>query len=95
MLVIIHPNDITGVSITVPTPEALHFATIQEIAFKDVPHNVPYWIVERDTLPDWAFRDAWQISDTIGDPDGIGGESTEFPAELLEKYYEWLEKGKK
>ena len=90
MLVIIHPNDETGVSITIPAPETLNFATIYEIAYKDVPHNVPYWIMEYDDLPDWAFRDAWQISDSIGEPDGYGGESPEFPAEIVAKYYEFI-----
>ena len=76
-----------GVSYLVPTKEALSFATIGQIAEKDVPHNLPYWIVDNSILPkDDTFRDAWEIGNSFGEPDGFGGESNQFDAELLEKY---------
>ena len=76
-----------GVSILIPTEEALSFATIEQIAEKDVPHNLPYWIVSTSDIPtDRTFRNAWEIDESFGEPDGFGGESNEFDAELLAKY---------
>jgi hypothetical protein len=68
-----------------PTQEALSFATIQQIAEKDVPHNLPYWIVDETTLPIEPIEQ-WQLDGIQGEPDGFGGESNEFDAELLAKY---------
>lgn len=78
-----------GVSILIPTEEALSFATIEQIAEKDVPHNLPYWIVSTSDIPESrTFRNAWEIDESFGEPDGFGGESNEFDEELLRKYYE-------
>lgn len=86
---IIYKNESGGVSIITPTDEALSFATIEAIAEKDVPHNLPYWIVPTSDIPtDRTFREAWEIDESFGEPDGFGGESNEFDAELLRKYYE-------
>jgi hypothetical protein len=42
-----------------------------EVAKKDVPANVPYIIVEADTIPsDRTFRDAWEAD--FSNPDGYG-----------------------
>lgn len=91
MLRILHGNNEGGVTITTPSPEALKFATIYEIAEKDVEPNNPYWIIDdADMPPDDEHRNAWEISDTIGEPDGFGGESSEFPEALLNKYYEMI-----
>ena len=58
------------------------------LAEKDVPHDLPYWIVESSTIPtDRTFRSAWEIDESFGEPDGFGGESNEFDAELLKAYY--------
>jgi len=58
------------------------------IAEKDVPHNLPYWIVEDSVIPeDRTFRSAWEIDESFGEPDGFGGESNEFDSELLKAYY--------
>lgn len=76
-----------GVSFLVPTNDALSFATIQQIAEKDVDKDLPYWIVDSSVLPqDNTFRDAWEIDESYGDPDGFGGESNEFDEELLKAY---------
>ena len=78
-----------GVGVLIPTEEALSFATIEQIAEKDVPHNLPYWIVNTSDIPtDRTFRNAWEIDESFGEPDGFGGENNEFDAELLRKYYE-------
>lgn len=86
---IIYKNQDNSVSVLIPTSEALSFATIEQIAEKDVPHNLPYWIVPTSGIPtDRTFRGAWEIDESFGEPDGFGGENNEFDEELLRKYYE-------
>ena len=88
---IIYKNQDNSVSILTPTNEALSFATIEQIAEKDVPHNLPYWIVPTSDIPtDRTFRDAWEVDESFGEPDGFGGENNEFDAELLANYYKEL-----
>lgn len=85
---ITYKNEFGGISIITPTQEALSFATISAIAEKDVPHNLPYWIVEDSVIPEnRTFRSAWEIDESLGEPDGFGGESSEFDDELLKAYY--------
>lgn len=85
---IIYKNQDNTVSLLIPTSEALKFATLQAIAEKDVPHNLPYWIVDASTIPsDRTFRGAWEIDESFGEPHGFGGENNEFDAELLAAYY--------
>lgn len=84
---IIFKNEDNSIGIITPTGEALRFATIEQIAEKDVPHNLPYWVVNESVIPtDRTFRNAWEIDESFGEPDGFGGESNEFDAELLAKY---------
>lgn len=86
---IIYKNQDNSVSILIPTSEALSFATIEQIAEKDVPAGLPYWIVPTSDIPtDRTFRGAWEIDESFGEPDGFGGENNEFDEELLRKYYE-------
>ena len=85
---IIYKNKDNSIGIITPTDEALSFATIEQIAEKDVPHNLPYWIVETSVIPeDRTFRSAWEIDENFCKPDGFGGESNEFDDELLKAYY--------
>ena len=84
---IVYKNPDNTVSILIPMQEALSFATIEQIAEKDVPHSLPYWIVEDSAVPtDRTFRNAWEIDESFGEPDGFGGENNEFDEELLRKY---------
>ena len=84
---IIYKNTDNTVGILIPTEEALSFATIEQIAEKDVPKDLPYKIVDVSDIPtDRTYRNAWVWDDTIV-PDGFGGESNEFDAELLARYY--------
>jgi len=84
---IIFKNQDNSIGILTPTEEALSFATVEQIAEKDVPHNLPYWIVEDSAIPtDRTDRDRWTLDETAINPDGFGGESNEFDAELLEEY---------
>ena len=69
---IIYKNPNNTVSIIVPTPEALQFMTIEQIAKKDVPTGLKYKIVDVSEVPsDREFRDAWTI-DEAELTDGIG-----------------------
>ena len=93
---IIYKNQDNSVSILIPTSEVLSFATIEQIAEKDVPHNLPYWIVPTSDIPtDRTFRGAWEIDESFGEPDGFGGENNEFDAELLANYYKELNNANK
>jgi hypothetical protein len=84
---IIYKNTDNTVGILIPTNEALAFATIEQIAEKDVPFELPYKIVLTADIPsDRTYRNAWEWDDTIV-PDGFGGESNEFDTQLLEAYY--------
>ncbi len=88
---IIFKNKDTSIGIITPTEEVLRFATIEQIAEKDCPYNLPYWIVEDSLIPESrTFRSAWTVDESFGEPDGFGGESNEFDAELLAKYKESL-----
>ena len=85
---IIYKNLDNSVGVIIPTQEVLKFATVLQVAEKDVPHNLPYWIVEDSAIPtDRTFRSAWEIDENLGKPDGFGGESNEFDDELLKAYY--------
>ena len=81
---IIFKNEDNSIGIITPTEEALSFATIAQIAEKDVVHNLPYWIVEDSVIPEnRTFRSAWEIDESFGKPDGFGKESNEFTNEQL------------
>lgn len=88
----VYKNEDGSIGMIVPTQEAIGmFASERDgmiaICEKDVPHNLPYWIVEDSVIPtDRTFRSAWEIDESYGTPDGFGGESNEFDAELLAKY---------
>tara|TARA_Y100000287_G_C14072941_1_gene281729 strand:- start:122 stop:361 length:240 start_codon:yes stop_codon:yes gene_type:complete len=58
-----------GLSIITPTGEL----SVAEVARKDVPAGVNYWIVEDSEIPtDRTFRNAWELGDSLGAPDGQG-----------------------
>ena len=85
---IIYKNQDNTVSILIPTSEALKFATIEQVAEKDCPYNLPYWIAEDSVNPkDRTFRSAWEIDERFGKPDGFGKTSTEFTDEVLLEMY--------
>ena len=85
---IIFKNKDNSIGIITPTDEALSFATIEQIAEKDCPYNLPYWIVEDSVIPEnRTFRSAWEIDENFVEPTGFGGETNEFDEELLKAYY--------
>jgi len=76
---IIFKNEDNSIGIITPTDEALSFATIEQIASKDTPSGLPYWIVDTEVVPsDRTFRNAWEADESV-EPDGYGAESNEFP----------------
>jgi hypothetical protein len=82
MKVIIYKQDNGIVAIVRPTVEALEKYGIEAIAIKDVPHGKPFKIVDASELPiDRSQRNAWTVDDADL-TDGVGGESSEFPAEV-------------
>ena len=84
---IIFKNEDNSIGIITPTDEALSFATIEQIAEKDVAKDLPYWIVEDSVIPEnRTFRSAWEIDESMGKPDGFGGESNQFDSSLLAMY---------
>ena len=85
---IIFKNEDNSIGIITPTDEALSFATVIQVAEKDVPTGLPYWIVEESVIPeDRTFRSAWEIDESFGELNGFGGESNQFDEELLKAYY--------
>lgn len=92
---IIFENQDKSVGILIPSQECVEFFGIEAIAEKDVPTNLPYWIVNTSDIPtDRTFRNAWEIDESFGEPDGFGGENNEFDEELLRKYYEVIDANK-
>lgn len=82
---IVYKNPDNSIAIITPTDEALSFATIEQVAEKDVPHNLPYWIVDASAIPeDRTYRSAWEVSEDMGEPDGFGGLSNEFATGVLQ-----------
>lgn len=90
---IIYENQDGTIGILIPTPDCIDMLTAQAgyvdaalvlIAEKDVPHGLPYWIVDTAVIPaDRTDRNQWRLDGSQGEPDGYGGESNEFPAEVL------------
>ena len=75
---IIFKTDEGGVSVIIPTEEALQSHTIQEIAEKDVPAGKPYKIVSVDDIPsDRTFRNAWTVDEATL-TDGVGADRSTF-----------------
>lgn len=77
--VIVYKNQDGGVSIIIPTQEALLLYSIKEIAQKDVPFGKPYKIIDAEDLPsDRSQRNAWTV-DESDLTDGVGAEYDTFP----------------
>lgn len=70
----IYINNEGAVAIVHPTEAALQRYTIEEIAAKSIPLDVPFWIVEDDFIPtDRTYRNAWEFDKTsMGFPNGHG-----------------------
>lgn len=73
------------VTILIPTQEIVEkfdseYEGVFAICEKDVPENVPFWIVDiTKEMEDTTFRDAWEIDyDKAGEPDGYGNSKNTF-----------------
>ena len=89
MNIVIYKNIDNSITILIPAKEVLASVGIQAIAEKDVPHNLPYWFADVSQIPsDRSARDAWEIDESLGTPDGFGGESNEFTDEQLLALYQ-------
>jgi len=83
---VVYRNTDNSVGVLIPASEALEFATIEQIAEKDVPFELAYKIVDDSEIPaDRSQREMWEWDSNI-EPDGFGGESNEFDEELLAVY---------
>lgn len=72
---IIYKNADNSIVILIPTQECIELFGIEAIAKKDVPSGLPYWIVNADTIPtDRTFRNAWEIDESIGEPNDYGSQ---------------------
>ena len=85
---IIYKNPDNSIAILIPSEEVLATVGLVALAEKDVPTNLPYWFADVSQIPsDRSAREAWEIDESLGTPDGFGGESNEFTdAQLLELY---------
>jgi hypothetical protein len=69
---IIYKNPDNSISIILPSPEALQFMTIEQIAKKDVPTGYKYKIINSSEMPtDRTFRNAWSVDESEL-TDGVG-----------------------
>jgi hypothetical protein len=81
---IIYKNPDNTVAVIIPVHEVLDSVGIEAIAEKDVPQGMPYWFADAVDIPsDRTFRSAWEVDESLGEPDGFGGESDEFTDEQL------------
>lgn len=73
MNIIIFENTDNTVGVIHPTTEGLTRYAIEQIAIKDTPTGLPFWVRYASDIPsDREFRDAWCINPAWGDPDGYG-----------------------
>jgi hypothetical protein len=71
-----------NVGVAIMSPSAKCGLTVEQIAQKDVPYNVPYKIVEDSVVPtDRTFRDAWEINADDCDT-GVGADFGEGSSNL-------------
>lgn len=85
---IIYKNKDSSVAVLMPAQEVMDTVGLPAIAEKDVPQNLPYWFALSTDIPvDRTDRNAWRIDEAMGDPDGFGGESSEFTDEQLLTLY--------
>ena len=87
MLVIFQKKD-KSIGIMYPSSIVLEKYSLDMVAQKDVPEGLPFWKVEESEIPtDRTFRDAWEISETMREPDGYGSPFNTF-SEILENEIE-------
>ena len=84
---IIYENKDNTVAVLIPAQEVLDTVGLLAIAEKDVPQDLPYWLVNDTDIPsDRSERNQWILED-MPTPDGFGGASNEFSDEQLLALY--------
>ena len=85
---IIYKNKDNTVSVLIPVQEVLDTVGLKAIAEKDVPQDLPYWLVNDTDIPsDRSERNQWTLDGSEGEPHGFGKESSEFTDEQLLALY--------
>lgn len=75
---VIYKNTDNSIAVIIPAQEVLDIVGLQAIAEKDVPQDLPYWLVMDTDIPsNRADRNLW-VWDTVLPPDGFGGVSNQF-----------------
>ena len=67
MKVIVYTQKNNNVAVLIPCTTEL---TLLEIGIKDVPKDIPFWIVDQSELPS-TLQETWKL-ENMGEPDGIG-----------------------
>ena len=67
MKVIVYTQSNNQVAVLIPCTTEL---TLLEIGIKDVPKDIPFWIVDQSELLDTP-QETWKL-ENMGEPDGIG-----------------------
>ena len=67
MKIILWKTEKNVVAVTYPAPDL----DPHEVAKKSVASGKPYYIVDKSSLPDFAFHDAWELDESVT-PDGVG-----------------------
>jgi len=84
---IIYENQYKSISVLIPAQEVLDAVGLKAIAEKDVPQDLPYWLVTVDDIPsDRTNRNQW-LAENMPEPDGFGGISNEFTDTELQTLY--------
>ena len=67
MKLIVYTQSNNQVAVLIPCTTEL---TLKEIGIKDVPRDIPFWIVDSTELPN-TQQESWKL-ENMGQPDGIG-----------------------
>jgi hypothetical protein len=67
MKIIVYTQSNNQVAVMIPCTTEL---TLVEIGIKDVPKDIPFWIVDESELPSTP-QESWKL-ENMGNPDGIG-----------------------
>lgn len=78
-MLIIFQNQDLSICILSPAPGMLETHSLESLGMKDVPEGLPFWIVDESEIPaDRTFREAWEVPQDWGPPDGYGSQFNTF-----------------
>jgi hypothetical protein len=67
MKIIVYTQTNNQVAVLIPCTTEM---TLLEIGIKDVPKDIPFWIVDQNELPSTP-QETWKL-ENMGQPDGVG-----------------------